>query len=463
MDFLLLASLVLALLLIISGIAKLRDKDATADAFAALRLPAWLRSAGAPLALPWGELALAALLLFGRGWVLTAAAAATLVLMLAYTGVIGRALTFDEPVRCGCFGALGSGDVTRATLVRNLLLVVLAALSLAGALTDTTVWGQPASTWGWVALALISAAAVALSVGGGSQQPVPAGPMGWLPGATLTDEETGQAVRLMDLARGNSGATLLFVLPGCGSCRRVLDELPSLRSSNPDRFIVPVLPGWASVGDEVQGISGLHRDPGSNLATALGMTLAPSALEIDATGRAVGSLHSGGPAVQRLLGAEVQAPAPPEPAPVPEEPTELDYVRRPIPDGVLLDRDGVPRTVRQVAAERAQLLVTVDCLCAPARTAMASVEQWQERLPLLDVKLVLPFVVQPGTLSAAQERMALYDHGGLASRSLGATGQVAAVLLGADGLLAGGPVQGIEEVTAMVDDIAEEIAVASDV
>ena len=56
---------------------------------------------------------------------------------------------------------------------------------------------------------------------------------------------------------------------------------------------------------------------------------------------------------------------------------------------------------------------------------------------------------------------ALYDHGGLATRSLGATGQVAAVLLGADGMLAGGPVHGIEEVRGFVDDIADEIAASA--
>lgn len=38
---------------------------------------------------------------------------------------------------------------------------------------------------------------------------------------------------------------------------------------------------------------------------------------------------------------------------------------------------------------------------------------------------------------------------------------VAAVLLGADGMLAGGPVHGIEEVRGFVDDIADEIAASA--
>ena len=76
--------------------------------------------------------------------------------------------------------------------------------------------------------------------------------------------------------------------------------------------------------------------------------------------------------------------------------------------------------------------------------------------------LLEPVCFKPRTLRIEneQERMAFYDHVGLASRSLRLQGQASAVLLGADGMLAGGPVEGVDEVTAFVDDIAEEIAEA---
>ena len=35
-----------------------------------------------------------------------------LVLMAAYAGVIARALGFEHPVDCSCFGKLGTGRVT---------------------------------------------------------------------------------------------------------------------------------------------------------------------------------------------------------------------------------------------------------------------------------------------------------------------------------------------------------------
>lgn len=458
MDFLLLANVTVGVLLAISGVAKLRDRAATADAFRALRLPAWLSSAQAPMALPWAELVLAALLIFARGWLLVAAAVAALLLMLTYTAVIARALGFDEPVRCGCFGALGAGDVDRRTLVRNILLSALAALGLVGAILRVSMYSQPATAWGWVAVAALAAAAVALSLGGGGASATAAsGPKGWLAGATLTPVADGPDVRIADLARQHKGATLLFLLPGCGSCGQLMGELPRLREQNPGRFIVPVLPHWAA-SDSYAGVPNLHRDPGSNLAAALGMQFAPAALEVGADGGGEGELIVGGADVLTLLGDEVKVE--PEPEPEPEEPQELDYVRRPIPNAVLLDDGGAPHTLYEMVAERPQLLISIDCLCASARTAVEQLARWQERLPILDVRLVTQFRPQEGALTPEQERMAFYDHVGLASRSLRLQGQVSAVLLGADGMLAGGPVEGVDEVTAFVDDIAEEIAEA---
>ena len=114
-------------------------------------------------------------------------------------------------------------------------------------------------------------------------------------------------------------------------------------------------------------------------------------------------------------------------------------MRAPIPDAVLLRPDGEPVTLQQAAAQQAQLLVTINCLCAPARQAIARVEEWQKRLPVLEVRLVPSIRPKSADVFPPEvERTALYDHAGVAARALGATGQVAAVLLGADGMIAGG-------------------------
>lgn len=457
-----LANFTVGFLLAVSGAAKLRDRTATADAFRALRLPAWLGAVRAPAILPWAELLLAGLLLFARGWLLVLAAAAALGLMLAYTAVIARALGFDEPVRCSCFGALGAGAVDRRTLIRNVVLSVLAALGVAAAGLGVTWYGRPLTALGWVALAALAAAALALSLGGGEPRAVPTGPKSWTRDATLREDATGKLVRVADLASTHSGATLVFLLPGCGSCEHFMSELPRLREEHPKRFIVPVLPEWAAA-DAYAGTVDLHRDPGSNLAAALGMTFAPAALEVGPDGAAPGDLVIGGAAVLALLGDAVEPEPEPEPEAEPDQPTELDYVRRPIPDAVLLDREGAPHTLRELTALRPLLLVSVDCLCVEPRRALETLPAWQEALPILDVRLVVQFRPAAGRLTPQQEAITFYDHTGIASRSLRMMGQLSAVLLGADGLLAGGPVSGYDEVAAFVEEIAAEIAAASSV
>ena len=121
--------LLLAAILVVSALAKVRDLDDTISVFGKLELPEVLFRLHAPRLLPWGELALALLLLLLPGPWYVVATTLTLVLFACYLAVVLRALTFDYPVRCGCFGRLGLGWITRQTAIRNavLLLIALAA------------------------------------------------------------------------------------------------------------------------------------------------------------------------------------------------------------------------------------------------------------------------------------------------------------------------------------------------
>lgn len=461
MTFLVLANLTLAVLLAISGIAKLRAPAATRDAFTALRLPAALRRSPAPTALPWAELALAVVLVFGAGWLLVLGTVGALLLFLAYTAIIARALGFDEPVSCACFGTLGAHDVSKRTLARNLLLVALAALGVWSALAGHTVYDLGWLGWGWVAVAALAAAAVALSLGG-APAVLAAGGHSWIGNAVITERATGAAVQVRRLAARHDGVVLLFVLPGCGGCERVMADLPR----DAGRVVVPLMPSdssadaWGGLGVE------LYEDPGFNLGRAVSGGASPAALELGRDGVPVGPVAIGFDDVTALIGARPAAPRPesaspePEPEPAPEAAVEddvADYQRTPIPDAVLLRPTGEPVTVRRLAAERARLLVAIDCLCAPARESINRLAEWQERLPILEVGLVVPFQLKPGTLTPAQEAVSFYDHEALASSALGLHGKSSAVLLGADGLLAGGPVHGLDEVEAFVADIESQL------
>lgn len=453
--FLFLANVLLAVLLAISGVAKLRDPDSTADAFKALRLPEWMVRVRGPQLLPWAEIVLAVLLVVARGWLLVVATVAALALTTAYTIIIARALTFEDLVRCGCFGSLGTGDVTRRTVVRNTLLMVLAVTGLAGALAGISAWSEPASLWGWVAVALIGAAAAVLSLGGdgGSWR----GQVDWIYKARLLHEGTGEENDVGSLARKHDGVTLLFVLPGCSACARILRDLPELRKQNPTRTILPVASDGLTLDDKLAREPDLHRDPSSNVQMALGVHAVPAALEVDALAQPVGGVVFGGDAVEQLLRSAPGGTRSTEAAP--SEPEELDYIRRPIPAGIVIGPDGEPRTLRELTATEAILLVLAE-KAEDAEQVLEFFDDWQDSLPVLGVRLLLPFRPGPGLLTERQEASMVYDHMAFSAHALGVRGSIAAVLLGADGKLAGGPVSGLDEVREFVGDIVHEIAAA---
>ena len=137
-DALVVPLLAVAAVLAVSGLAKLADREATEDMFGSLRIPLVPAALGA-LVLPWAELAMAVGLVLTRGRLLLAVTLLTVLVFAAYCAVIARALTFDPPVSCACFGKLGGHRVDVSTLVRNTLLVALSLLGLVAAARDVDV------------------------------------------------------------------------------------------------------------------------------------------------------------------------------------------------------------------------------------------------------------------------------------------------------------------------------------
>src|SRR4051812_35057054 len=109
----------LGALLILSGLLKLghRDWPDTARAFGA---PEW----SIPV-LPWVEIVVG----IGVGAQLWPAAAVALFLLVAFTVLAARELQRGNRVPCGCFGALSSRPISGTTLVRNVVLCVMAAVA----------------------------------------------------------------------------------------------------------------------------------------------------------------------------------------------------------------------------------------------------------------------------------------------------------------------------------------------
>lgn len=469
-----------AAVLITSGIAKLGEPVASRDAFTALRLPDALAKSPAPALLPWGEIALGILLLSTSGPLLLAAALATTLLFVAYTVVIARALGFDEPVSCNCFGKLGNHAVSRRTLWRNVLLVVTGLLAMLAPLLDVSVWRAIAADAGgvlpWVAMAALTGAVAVLVLGGGpatEAAPVRASEAkagDRVPFFTLRTPDGATHINSWDLERPT---LLLFLSPGCGPCERVVRQVSDWAANSPDTDVRVVLSDSqvsqveTLVPEAVRPLTLL--DPGGNVLAQSGAGT-PSALLVGPSGAMLAPAASGQDSVTELAHSRyadasavpVAEPEPPAPAPVAQVEAEddlEDYVRLPIPTTLVLDGPK-PLTLHELTAQKAQLLVSVTCLCGTSRDAVAAVAGYAERLPAIEVALLSRLRRDQLPLGEDSPTRVLYDHAGLTQMELDMHGSPQAILLGADGMIAGGPVQGFEEIEQFVADIEDALSEA---
>lgn len=148
-----------------------------------------------------------------------------------------------------------------------------------------------------------------------------------------------------------------------------------------------------------------------------------------------------------------------------EEEELLDYERAPIPPAVLQQADARLITLQQLVGQRAALLVFVSEGCGPCERVLDQVPGWLTALsPFMQVKVVLSRPLdqlRERTIERVGEH-ALHDLQFTARRALGARTAPSAVLLGADGLLAGGPVDGGSAVIEFVEEIVEQLGAAQE-
>lgn len=328
------APLLLAAVLAVSGVGKLRDDDAaTATEWTDLGVPAGLNTRALRRAHPWAELALAVALVVLPGWLGVAAAVVAVALTLAYLVMIARAAAQPEPAECACFGTGARTAITGRTVARNALLVLLAVLAVVHAATAgsplAALLGAPAATWGWLAALALAVVVVGLLA------PVP----------------------------------------------------PAVADDGAPEDTLPARPSGAAPYD-----------------------------------------------------------------------AEGEYLRTLTPFAVLEDRDGAKHNIVNLSARQAQLLVFMRAGCGPCTTTGNQVAEWQERLPELALRVVVsqPIDSLEGDYAHWQP-FAMHDPDGLAARMLRVSGTPTAILLGTDGLLAGGPVSGSGAITEFVEDIAAQL------
>ena len=149
-------------------------------------------------------------------------------------------------------------------------------------------------------------------------------------------------------------------------------------------------------------------------------------------------------------GAEAAASLPPSLA---AEGDELDYIRTRTPAVPVTLADGAVVNLRALARTRPQLLLAVSEVCGSCVPVIERIGEWRARLPEVDVRFLLTTSSEFSKLTDTAEPQTLHDVPGYVSGSIADWGTPTAVLLGVDGMLAGGPVTGSGAITEFVEEV----------
>lgn len=144
-----------------------------------------------------------------------------------------------------------------------------------------------------------------------------------------------------------------------------------------------------------------------------------------------------------------------------DQPLE-DYERSEIPHVPVTMADGSLVSLRELAGSRPQLILAVSGFCSSCVSTIEAAPHWRERLPEVDIHLLYtsdrPATGNDPATSTSSTPQTLYDAKRFAFEALRLPGTPSAVLLGADGMLAGGPVAGHADISTFVTDVEAELA-----
>jgi methylamine dehydrogenase accessory protein MauD len=343
---LLLIRVLLALVFVVAGLAKLADLAGSRQALRDFGVPAALASPFGVL-LPLAELAVAVALIpsVSAWW----GAAGTFILLLVFVAGIGSNLARGRTPDCHCFGQLHSAPAGPSTLIRNLVLAALAGvLVLFGRTTaefDLWSWlGQLAlpqriellaGMVGLSALAVtlwllwhvlrqqgrlllrLEAMEARLAEAGLAAQEVDAPPAGLEVGTpapvfSLADVQ-GETLTLADLRASGKPVLLLFADPGCGPCAALFPEVGRWQRDYAEKLTLAVISrGSKEANQSKVSVHGLERvllQQDREVQTAYQVAGTPSLVLIRPDGTIGSRLAQGAEVIRSLVGEAIGLPA----------------------------------------------------------------------------------------------------------------------------------------------------------
>ncbi|MFD6700751.1 MULTISPECIES: MauE/DoxX family redox-associated membrane protein [unclassified Microbacterium] len=135
-----------------------------------------------------------------------------------------------------------------------------------------------------------------------------------------------------------------------------------------------------------------------------------------------------------------------------------DYLRSRTPAVPVQLADGQTTTLRMLSERQPVLLLAVSETCGSCTPVIESIDEYRALLPEVSVRFLLQSAPGDSRLASTEEPQTLHDPNRYVGPSLADHWFTpTAVLLGADGLLAGGPVAGRSSIDEFVDDIYESL------
>jgi uncharacterized membrane protein YphA (DoxX/SURF4 family) len=317
---LLVARLVLAAVLAVAALAKIRDAGATRTAITDFGGPAALAPILSVL-VPAIELIVAGLLLpvATAAW----AAVAAFVLLGFFTVVIALNLSRGRAPACNCFGAFSRQPVGARTLVRNGVLMALAAfIAVAG--WDGAGDSLPRrlshlSEAAWVGLLFLAAFAVSIAsmawlgrsrttTRGDDDDDAWSLDVGTVAPPLQAEDLDGRAVALDELRRPGLPTLLVFADPSCRSCNALLPDVAAWQRDLADELTVAVVASGEreQVRSEAEsrGLANVLIQRDRAVADAYRIVGTPAAVVVGANGRIAVDVAEGADEIHLLMDRE---------------------------------------------------------------------------------------------------------------------------------------------------------------